>query len=67
MRKKRWTEKQLKEKIEEIKGQVNYQKRTIKRSEDEIRDLEILQRYFREMLAKKYDNPSSVKFGGPQK
>lgn len=66
MRKKRWTEKQIKEKIKELKGQIHYQKRTIKRAEEEIRDIEILLRHFQEMLAKKYDNPSSVQFGGPQ-
>jgi len=67
MRKKRWTERQIKEKIKELEGQINYQKRTIKRAEDIIRDHEILLQFFKDLLAKKYNNPSSVKFGGPQK
>ena len=63
MRKKRWTEKQIIEKIQELKGSINYKKRYIKRTEDEIRDLEILLRFHEAMLVKKYNNPSSVKFG----
>ena len=63
MRKRRWTEKQIKEKIKSIKDEINYKKRTIKRTEEEIEDLVILLGVFQEKLSKKYNNPSSVKFG----
>lgn len=63
MKRKKWTEKQLKEKIKEIEGQINYQKRMIERAENEIRDLEILLKHFKAELSKKYNNPSSIQFG----
>ena len=51
------------EKIQELKGQINYKKRSTKRTEEEIHDLEILLEFYKDMLKKKHNNPSSVKFG----
>lgn len=62
-RKKRWTEKQIKEKIKEIENSIRYQERAINRAEEEIADLNILLGYFKAKLVKKHSNPSSKDFG----
>lgn len=66
MTKKRWTEKQIKKKISEIESQINYRKNTIRRTEEELRDLTILLDFYKQKLSKKYNNPSSKRFGGPE-
>jgi len=66
-KRKEMTEKQLKEKIKEIKSQISYLKRTIERTIQNIKDQEILLNFYLEELAKKYDNPSSSHYGGPNK
>ena len=63
---KQWTEKQLKEKIKDLEGSIRYNEKTIERNLAEIQDMKILLKHYHEMLAKKYDNPSSVKYGGPK-
>lgn len=63
MRKKRWTERQIKEKIKDIQSSLNYKKRSITNLEEEIRDLEVLLKYYQDLLSNKHNNPSSKKFG----
>ncbi len=64
MKKKRWTEKQIKKKIEELENHLKYQKRVIARAEEEMRDVKLLIQFYKEKLEEKYNNPSSKKFGG---
>lgn len=63
LRRKKWTKKQLQEKIKDLKSQLNYKKRAHRNLEEEIRDLEVLLNYYEKKLAEKHDNPSSVDFG----
>jgi len=61
--KKKWTEKQIKEKIKEVKEAINRTNRSIESEEEELRDLQILLDYYVKILAEKRNNPSSVRFG----
>jgi len=63
MKGKKWTEKQLQEKIKEVKYSINTRKRRIKDSENELRDLEVLLAYYEQLLQKRRNNPSSKEFG----
>jgi len=63
MTKKKWTEKQIKEKIKEIKEGINRANRSIEDEEETLRDLQVLLEYYEKMLAEKRNNPSSVRFG----
>lgn len=63
MKKKMWTEKQIKEKMQDIQGKINYNKKRIHELEEEMRDLEVLLKYYQDKLAEKHNNPSSIKFG----
>jgi len=63
MKRKRWTEKQLLEKIKEVKYSINTRKRRIKDSESELRDLEVLLAHYEKLLEERRNNPSSKEFG----
>jgi len=60
--KKRWTEKQILTKLEEIRADIRYEERAIKLSQDKIEDLKILEMALKEMLHKYYKNPTSRKY-----
>jgi len=63
IRKKRWTEKQIREKIKDLNYRINRTKDNIKHLVEELEDLEILKQAYQEKLAKEYHNPSSKNFG----
>lgn len=60
---KRWTEKQIKEKIQELKVEIRRKRNRIKEIEEELFDLELLKKAYQSKLKKKYENPSSKYFG----
>ena len=63
---KTWTEKQIQEKIKDLEDSLRYKRGSIERIIDDIRDQEILLQYYKDLLKKRYNNPSDKHFGGPQ-